>query len=144
MAFAADVGSQNGAQNDPKLSRKRDKTQDEKCITVLSLLELSWSDLGSILDLVWGQKSCFSNSFTAVLRKYTFSKKERFKTHFGPNLARFDLPKRGQDEPKTSPKRIKNRVQNRSEKRIPKWTAQSCMPGFGYHTFGSRGPPGGG
>jgi len=53
-------------------------------------------------------------------------------------------PKGAQDEPKTNPKRVQNRAQNRSEKMIEKWTAQGSMSSSGPHTFGPRGPPGGG
>ena len=65
-----DFGGHNASQNDPKAIPKRVKNQDEKCITFLSLLELSWSDLGSILDLFWRSKSLiflwFYNEFVNI------------------------------------------------------------------------------
>ena len=43
-----DFGAQNASQNDPKTTPKRVKNQDEKCITFLSLLDPSWTDLEAI------------------------------------------------------------------------------------------------
>ena len=64
--FGVDFGVQNDAQNDPKTIPKRVKNQDEKCIGFLSLLEPSWTDLGSILDPSWGHKSGFVVGFTTI------------------------------------------------------------------------------
>ena len=144
FGFGVDFGSPNGSQNDPKSSPKRVKNQDEKCVTFLSLLEPSWSDLGSILDLFWRSKTLFFHWFYSDFVNINFFKRERFKMHFGPNFARFDLPKGAQDDPKTEPKRIKNEAQNRSEKMIAKWTAQGSMTRFGGGHVWPRGPPGGG
>ena len=49
FGFGVDFGSQNDPPNDHKTTPKRVKNQDEKCITFLTLLELSWTGLGAIL-----------------------------------------------------------------------------------------------
>ena len=52
--FWLDFGAQHAPQNEPKATRKRDKNQDEKCITFLSLLDPSWTGLEAILGSIWG------------------------------------------------------------------------------------------
>ena len=84
--FWVDFGAQNGAQNDPKTIPKRVKNQDEKCITFLSLLELSWSDLGSILDLVWTSKSLIFHLFYNEFVEIDFFEKRALQDAFWPQL----------------------------------------------------------
>ena len=76
--FGVDFGSQNDPPNDPKSTPKRVKNQDEKCITFLSLLELSWGDLGSILRPILGPKCGSRLGETAFREKYSFSKNDDF------------------------------------------------------------------
>ncbi len=58
--WRVDLGSQNGAQNDPKTTLERVQNQVEKCITFLSLLGPSWTGLEAILDPSWGRTNVFS------------------------------------------------------------------------------------
>ena len=69
---------------------------------------------------------------------------DAFLTQPDPIWAPKRSPKEAQDESKMDPKRVQNRAQNRSEKMIEKWIAQGSMARIGPHTFGPRGPPGGG
>ena len=128
----------------PKWHPKRPQNESKIKTKNTSLFYPSWSCLGGILgDLGRGFVAQKRSVPSRALKKRK-TKNNRFKTHFGFNLARFGVPKGSKKDPKTDPKRDQNRPQNRSEKKIEKWTAQSSMAGIGGGHAWPRGPPGGG
>ena len=112
FGFGVDFGSQNDPPNDPKSTSTRVKIQDKKCITFLSLLELSWTGLEAVLGPSLGHFWPFRIGFFQYLLNIVIFEQmtvqDAFLAQLDPIWAPKRVPRGSQEAPKTSPKRTQD------------------------------------
>ena len=131
-------------QDDPKTNQTSRRKMHDVLIALGSVLDRSWGDLEPVLGAFLAISHWFFQCFLNIVIFEQMTVQDAFWVQLDSIWPPKRVPRGAQDEPKTDPKRVQNRVKNRSEKMIDKWTAQSSISSSGPHTFGSRGPPGGG
>ena len=116
MPKLTDVGSQKGAQREPKSNPKPTKFEDKNRCEKNTSSRSSWSRLGAILGhfasplgVIFIDFLLFFKSFSW---KVTFFNKYRFKSRLEPNLAHLGSILASQKAPRWVPKATKNDQKN--------------------------------